>query len=72
MPIECAYSFKDLYKAAFSQEISEEKWVQFGKISQDERNKLVRRWAQKAGWEIKDKPGTDGLTYTAFCPRFDY
>ncbi len=70
MPIECAYSFRDLYFAAFGKQLSKEQIIKFERISQTDRNKLVKDWAKKAAWETKDKPGSDGLIYTAFCPRF--
>jgi hypothetical protein len=70
MLTECNYSFTDLYIAAFGRTPSEEELLNFGKISQFERNILVKQWAEKAGWEVKDKIGTDGQVYTAFAPEF--
>ncbi len=71
MPIECAYSFKDLYFVAFGKQPSKHQMAEFGRISLAKRQKLVNTWTVKAGWETKDQRGSDGLIYTAFCPKFN-
>lgn len=70
MAIECAYSFTDLYRAAFGREPDAIAMAEFGRSSRQQRNTLVTRWAQLAGWETKDKVGSDGQVYTAFAPKF--
>lgn len=70
MGVECSYSFWDLYKTAFGKEADEALRSDFGKMTQDERNKTVRQWAEKAGWETSERIGSDGLAYTAFAPSF--
>lgn len=70
MGIECSYSFWDLYKTAFGEDPSDEYKQEFFQMSQDERNKAVSEWAQKAGWETDERVGSDGLVYTAFAPTF--
>jgi hypothetical protein len=70
MGIECAYSFTDLYQAAFGRLPSREEMVAFGSVNQESRNAQVREWARIAGWETKDKNGSDGRVYTAFAPSF--
>ena len=70
MGVECSYSFWDLYKEAFSEEASEKVKQEFYRMTQDERNARVSRWAEMAGWETDDRIGSDGLTYTAFAPTF--
>lgn len=68
MGIECDFSFIDLYQAAHHKKPEREELSSFGKISQAERNELVKQWAKKAGWHTKDKMGNDGQVYTAFAP----
>lgn len=65
---ECGYSFKDLYVAAFGHEPSGAELAGLYALSQEERNRTVARWAAKAGWGTKNRLGTDGVHYTAFCP----
>ncbi len=70
MLIECAYSFADLHRAAFGRLPSAEEQRRFSALSQPQRNELVRDWARKAGWETRDKTGSDGQLYAAFAPSF--
>lgn len=65
---ECDFSFLDLYKAAHKRNATEKFVKKFNRLTQDKRNDLVRIWAKKAGWGVKDKMGNDNLVYTAFCP----
>lgn len=68
MGIECDYSFKDLYFAAFGEAPTQDEMVEFLRLDQDVRNERVKLWAEKAGWGTDDRVGTDGPVYTAFCP----
>jgi hypothetical protein len=65
---ECAYSFWDLYQAALKRQPTEVEKKKFFALSQTERNALVKDLAEKAGWGIDDRIGSDGQIYTAFCP----
>ena len=63
----CKYSFQDLMIAA-------KECPNLGHIkqmSQQERNKEVRRLCEKAHWYFQDVKGTDGIIYTAFSPEID-
>lgn len=60
----CSYSFKDLIKAS-GQPISLEKLY---KISQKERNIIVKYMCNVANWHYLDIKGTDLVIYTAFSP----
>ncbi len=71
MGIECAYSFDDLYFAATSKHLSALESERFLQLSQDEKNHLVRQWANQAKWMVEDRIGSDGLTYSAFWPARD-
>jgi len=68
MGIECSYSFWDLFVAAFQREPTDNQRYEFGILTQHERNRRVKLWAQKAGWGVEDRIGSDGNLYTAFCP----
>lgn len=67
----CAYSFNDLFLAAHSRSASDDERKQFACLSQDERNKVVRGWADLANWLTEDRIGGDGVIYTAFWPGND-
>ena len=71
MSIECAYSFYDLFAAAFKRRPTIEETAHFENLSQEKKNGLVKEWAREAAWETKDKVGSDGASYTAFAPTFD-
>ena len=71
MAIECAYSFTDLFRAAFKREPTIEETAHFTNLSQEGKNKLVKEWAKQAAWETQDKQGADGVVYTAFAPTFN-
>jgi hypothetical protein len=66
--IECDYSFDMLYKAAFGKSISQKKKQQLQNLAQENVNKLVAEWAQKAGWKTQEKIGEDNALYLAFYP----
>ncbi len=68
MGIECSYGFWDLYRGAFGKEPSAFEVEEFNLVTQDERNKLVALWAEKAGWPTDWRVGTDGQRYLAFYP----
>lgn len=67
---ECAYSFKDLYNAAFGKPPTEVELSALYALPQEERNHVVKDWARQAGWGTKERMGSDGVRYTAFCPEF--
>ena len=68
---ECAYSFADLYKAAFGQEPGQQELLDLYAKSQAERNEIVGQWATRAGWQTKTRTGSDGQEYSAFAPTFN-
>lgn len=68
MKLECAYSFADLYIAAHDKPPERAELDALYAHSQADRNALVRAWANRAGWGVEDRVGTDGVIYTAFCP----
>lgn len=70
MNIECAYSFADLYKAAFKKEPSQQELANLYALPQNERNLKVKEWASLAGWETKERLGSDKVFYSAFAPKF--
>ncbi len=67
---ECAYSFKDLYIAAFGKAPDRHVFSKFELASQSQKNEIVKQWAQKAGWQTVSRFGSDGAVYTAFAPKF--
>jgi hypothetical protein len=70
MAIECAYSFSDLFEAVYLRKPTIKETANFGNMNQEDKNNIVKKWAQKAGWETKERIGTDGLLYIAFAPTF--
>lgn len=68
MKLECAYSFADLYTAAFGKAPTSEELADLYALSQTQRNHVVKGWADKAHWGTEERVGSDGVTYTAFCP----
>ncbi len=68
MGIECAYSFKDLFKATFGQDPSAGELEELYLLSQSEKNAVVAKWAKRAGWTTAVRLGTDGVEYLAFYP----
>lgn len=70
MGIECAYSFWDLYRAAFGKDASRKTKAKFYSMSQNMRNREVESWAKLANWQIDKRLGTDGEIYFAFAPSF--
>lgn len=64
---DCCMSFRDLFVLARKREWTAAEERHFQKVSQPERNRLVRELAAEAGCvETEDRLGTDGQTYTAF------
>ena len=70
MGVECAYGFKDLYRAAYGKAMAREIEERLYSVDQGERNEMVEQWARDAGWDTSSRTGSDGLTYLAFCPSF--
>ena len=70
MPIECLYSFRDLYAAAYKRQPEHEELQSLYSLPQGEKNAVVKGWAQLAGWEVKERNGAHGITYVAFAPSF--
>jgi hypothetical protein len=70
MAIECAYSFRDLYTAAHKREPGQKELQSLYALPQSEKNAVIKRWAQLAGWEVKERIGVGGIIYTAFAPSF--
>lgn len=68
MKLECAYSFADLYTAAFGQKPEQAELHALYALNQTERNKQVQVWAKQAGWGTEERIGSDGVVYLAFCP----
>jgi hypothetical protein len=69
MGIECAYSFEDLYRAAYGKSLSLKEKNKLQNISQEKINSLVLAWAEKAGWKTNKKIGKDNKIYLSFYPR---
>lgn len=70
MGVECLYSFWDLFDKAHGRKATDEERATFFLLPHDKRNILIRKWAVLASWEVDERTGTDGKTYTAFAPRF--
>lgn len=68
MGIECAYSFKDLYLAAFGHEPKVDELLNLYALPQAKKNAVVAKWTKKAGWATSVRLGTDGVEYLAFYP----
>jgi hypothetical protein len=71
MCIECAYSFADLFKAAVKREPASEELKSLYALPQTVRNEKVKEWAEIAGWETRERTGSDGKIYVAFAPNFE-
>lgn len=71
MDSECAYGFEDLFRAAKQREMTDPERVALAAASQDERNRLVKKWVFETRGEFccEDRRGTDGHIYTAFWPK---
>jgi len=69
MSSHCAYSFADLYEAAFGARPARAALEELYALSQDERNIIVRDWVRRAEWETFDVLGTDGVVYASFGPQ---
>ena len=66
---QCKYSFKDLLNASNVFNSTDQITVfltNLYKLSQQERNKVVKELCDKAGWYWEDNKGSDGIIYTAF------
>ena len=70
MAIECAYSFRDLYIAAHKREPKDKELKNLYSLQQNERNRIVKHWSEVAGWQTRERRGSDGVTYLAFAPNF--
>lgn len=70
MAEECSYSFHDLFRAAHERDMTASEKHAFIAMRHEERNIAVKGLARKAGWGTKDKKGSDGEVYTAFCPTW--
>lgn len=66
--IECAYSFEDLYRAAFGKSLKPQEKFELQNLSQEKINTLVSLWAQKAQWKTHKKKGSDKKVYLSFHP----
>ncbi|MBK6912010.1 MAG: hypothetical protein IPH10_13950 [bacterium] len=69
MSSHCAYSFADLYRAAYGGEPTREQLQELYALAQEQRNAVVREWVKRAGWETVDVRGTDGEVYASFGPK---
>lgn len=68
MGIECAYSFDDLYKAAYGKNLKANEKAELQNLSQEKINEFVEIWAQKARWKTCKKKGSDNKIYLSFHP----
>jgi len=69
MSSHCAFSFTDLFEAAFGLKPERVALDELYALSQEERNIVVRDWVRRAEWESFDVKGTDGVVYASFGPR---
>ncbi len=69
MSSHCAYSFADLFIAAFGEPPAQVALDELYALSQEERNIVVRDWARRAEWESFDVTGSDGVVYASFGPK---
>lgn len=69
MSSHCAFSFADLYRAAFRAEPTREQLAELYAFTQEQRNTVVREWVKLAEWETTDVRGTDGVLYASFGPK---
>ena len=69
MSSHCAYSFTDLFEAAFGEQPAQAAMDELYALSQVERNIVVRDWVRRAEWESFDVTGTDGVVYASFGPK---
>jgi hypothetical protein len=67
--IECAFSFADLYEAAFDRLPEDKELEDLYALPNVEKNKIVGEWAKHAGWSTDERLGDDGETYLAFWPE---
>ncbi len=63
----CAYSFADLFKAAFGRQATERENTQFAALTQDERNERVKELAKIADWRTENVTTGEGM-FVAFWP----
>ncbi|MCL5436013.1 MAG: hypothetical protein M1275_02940 [Patescibacteria group bacterium] len=64
----CAYSFADLYRAAFGKTPEPKFLVELFSKPRPEINRTVAEWAKAAGWKTEMKKSADGQEYLAFGP----
>lgn len=67
---ECNFSFRDLYLAAHNRPALESEMQALFALPQSERNAVVKKWSELSGWGTKERVGTDGALYIAFCPNW--
>lgn len=70
MGIECAYSYSDLFYAAYGRMPNSDELSKMATLTQTERNRYVKELARAASWQTQDKVGSDLQIYTAFAPSF--
>jgi len=63
---ECAFSFEDLFRAAYGRGWSENEKAQVYGMTQADRNEWVSQTAAKTDFKTEDRVGTDGVVYRAF------
>jgi len=68
----CKYSFKDLLTAADAAAVSKKpiETAALYKLSQQDRNRVVKDLCKICGWYFEDVKGSDGVIYTAFSPEY--
>lgn len=64
------YSFIDLFKAANDRLPTQEEAKSFITLPREKRNADIKQWVKAAGWETRNRTGTDGNTYLSFAPNF--
>lgn len=65
----CAYSFSDLFQAAYGRGFTAHEEKEFAALTQPKRNQKVRELAKLSGWQTEDVPSLEGPIFTAFWPQ---
>ncbi|MEX0672705.1 MAG: hypothetical protein WDZ82_01145 [Candidatus Paceibacterota bacterium] len=68
MALECNYSYKDLYKAAFGKEPTFADLKVLKNLPYPTRERVVQNWIERAGWISKTVHSDDGKSYRMFKP----
>ena len=55
MSQESNYSFSNLFFAAFDRYQTSQEMGMFLKLSQEDKNREIVSWAQKAGWQTQER-----------------